>query len=87
MEKPDPYGEWVLHNSKRQRALFHVQSTNCSWLLRAQLGPTYWPMRSDNLPRKTQRQKQKLSQQNGIKDEKALRCCGLMIGEQGQISH
>jgi hypothetical protein len=44
-------------------------------------------MRSDNLPRKTQRQKQKLSQQNSIKDEKALRCCGLMIGEQGQISH
>jgi hypothetical protein len=44
-------------------------------------------MRSDNLPRKTQRQKQKLSQQDGIKDEKASRCCGLMIGEQGQISH
>lgn len=55
--------------------------------MRAQLAPRIGPMRSDNLPRKTQRQKQKLSQQNGIKDEKALRCCGLMIGEQGQISH
>ena len=55
---------------KKQRALFHVQSTNSSWLLRARLGPTYWSMRSDNLPRKTQRHKQKLSQQNGIKDEK-----------------
>jgi hypothetical protein len=70
MEKPDPYGKWVLHNSKEAKGPIHVQSTDSSWLLRAQLGPTYWSMRSDNLPRKTQRQKQNLSQQDGSRDEK-----------------
>ena len=63
MEKPDPYGEWVLHKSNEAKGgIPHPVDEQLLAAARA-AWPAYWPTRSEHLPRKTQRQKQKLSQQ------------------------